>query len=88
MEYMKTVTSLIDEFYPMLKELKGEDTNVVIGGTCAILMHGLDIGRDPEDLDVIIYKPTDRQKKVLNVLKPLSQVKYYCKDLRTMHPIR
>lgn len=35
--------------------------NIAIGGSFALMLHGLEIGHEPEDLDLIIFKPTDEQ---------------------------
>lgn len=40
-------------------------SNMVIGGSHALLLHGLDIGRDTDDFDVVIYEPTMDQLKYL-----------------------
>lgn len=35
--------------------------NVVLGGSLVLELHGLKLGWEPQDLDIIIFKPTERQ---------------------------
>jgi len=55
----------------LLKDLN--DSNLFLTGMNALKSHGLVTSRDAIDLDVIIYKPTDKQRKILEILKPLSE---------------
>jgi hypothetical protein len=52
--------SLIAEFH---------DENCVIGGMHALLAHGLQMSREPVDLDLIIYNPTGKQLNTLKYFK-------------------
>ena len=46
----------IKELYLQLS--KNGEQKIVIGGTYALELHGLIQYKDPEDIDVIVYKPT------------------------------
>lgn len=61
----------LDVFFPLLKDLN--ESNLFLTGMNALQSHGLVISRDPIDLDVAIHKPTDKQKQILEILKPLSE---------------
>ncbi len=61
--------NIIREFLPIIKQLNGIEDNLVIGGSNALKIHGLNISRKCEDLDLIIYNPSERQKKILEGLK-------------------
>lgn len=46
-------------------------TNVFIGGSSALVLHGVITPKNPGDLDIVIYKPTDKQIEiVLELMKP------------------
>lgn len=72
---------MIMNFMPMLTQFKAGEpeggTNMVIGGSYALEAHGLNLGRDPEDLDLVIYRPTERQLALLRMLSPLQQPRKY-----------
>lgn len=54
----------------VLRKLKHlGNNNIVIGGTTALKLHGLILNKEPEDIDVIVYKPTKDQLKLIDVLK-------------------
>lgn len=59
---LSTFSNLLDNIY---------ESNVVIGGTNALLIHGLVMSRQPGDLDLVIFNPTEKQKTVLKYMKPL-----------------
>ena len=61
-------------FKRVLDKLKGPFDNIVIGGSLALHMHGLKLGREVADIDVIIYKPTKEQLEVLELLKNFDMV--------------
>jgi len=42
--------------------------NVVIGGTLALKAHGLIMSREATDLDLIIFKPTDKQLEYIKLM--------------------
>ena len=66
----KFLDKALSVFAPEIKALKAGETagerNVIIGGSVALMLHGLQIGREPGDLDLVIYTPTDRQMIVLS----------------------
>ena len=66
--FLATFSSAIDH----LIEAGPKDTNVVIGGTCALIAHGLNVGREPNDLDVIIYRPSTEQLRYLDSIRLFS----------------
>ena len=72
---MKKTFELLKTFAPLIALFHTSDTgnNVVIGGSNAILLHGLILGREVSDLDVIIYKPSSTQLKMLSVLESKSE---------------
>ena len=74
---MEKTIRLIEEFAQTIKFLREEKDNVIIGGAAALKMHGLEIGREVDDLDVIIYSPTENQKRILDTLELISKTKYY-----------
>ena len=63
--------STIVAFGNILTELN-KGGNLVIGGTHALLLHGLKVPRDPNDLDIVIYRPTSDQCKLLLALKDVT----------------
>lgn len=53
----------------ILATAAGEKSNLVIGGSLALQLHGLNLGNwHPEDLDIIIFEPTDDQRDKVEVL--------------------
>lgn len=46
--------------------LFSEEDNVVIGGSVALQFHGFSVA--PNDIDLIIYSPSERQKELLKIL--------------------
>lgn len=64
--FIKTFESLIFQLL---------HTNVVIGGTNALLQHGLKISRTPSDLDLIIYQPTEEQLQILKTISVFDLIK-------------
>jgi hypothetical protein len=62
-EYLEAFSEII---YNLQKESKYE--NVKIGGSLLLKVHGLNF-RKSDDIDVIIYKPNDKQKERLKILK-------------------
>jgi len=58
----------ISTFLHILKPLAGNHVNlenVVISGATAIKAHGLILNREPSDLDVAVYQPTDEQLEII-----------------------
>lgn len=41
------------------------DVNVVIGGLNALIAHGLNVHRESNDIDIIIYQPTNTQLSLI-----------------------
>lgn len=48
--------------------------NLVLGGSCALSLHGLNTSRVPEDVDIILYKPNPSQIKLLELLSDFSEI--------------
>lgn len=46
--------------------------NVMLGGSLALMFHGIELMTPPEDVDVIVYKPTPEQIKLIQVLRRLN----------------
>src|ERR1700761_3055210 len=69
---MKIINRYVETFEDILFDIQG--SNTVIAGTNNLLMHGLIMNRMPEDLDIIIFKPTKRQDELLNKLKEIRQI--------------
>ncbi len=61
-----------------------DGNNVIIGGTVALVLQGINIGREIDDIDIIIYRPTKKQRKTLAIYEELSKTAYYGSDKRTM----
>lgn len=64
----KLLHSTIMAFSNILNELD-KGGNLVLGGTHAMILHGLEVPREPNDVDIIIYKPTLAQLNLLKMLK-------------------
>jgi len=56
---MKELNKYLDTFSPILEKL--DSTNVRLGGTLILKLHGLNFSRPIGDLDVIITNPTTTQ---------------------------
>jgi hypothetical protein len=67
---MSIVNALIRKFEKFIGEINAD--NILIGGTSALTLHGLNLSRPVEDLDIVIYSPTESQKEQLANLKWLS----------------
>lgn len=61
------IDNYLNTFSDILSELKKDD-NIVLGGSMAMILHGINIGRDPRDLDIVLYQPTSRQVDYTNTL--------------------
>lgn len=57
----KHITEFLNELLFFKKE-----KNLVLGGSLALIEHGLMIDWTPGDLDVIIFQPTDKQQKYID----------------------
>ena len=68
----KKMDETIIQFYTILSQLN-RASNLVIGGTHALHLHGLNLERAPDDLDIIIYKPTKEQRHILSLLRSVSE---------------
>lgn len=67
------LNSFLRVFRSILLELI--DDNVVIGGINALALHGIIVGREANDLDIIIYNPTPRQTALLSALNHFNMIK-------------
>lgn len=67
----ESLQSYLKIFWPLLLRLM--DTNLVIGGSFALMIHGLKMRSNPEDLDIILYFPTEYQKKYLEAMRFFDQ---------------
>jgi hypothetical protein len=60
------IKSYIDNFFPLLENII--DNNMVIAGTLALKLHGLNFSRESGDLDIVLYQPTKKQIDILTIL--------------------
>lgn len=44
--------------------------NLFLGGSAALVVHGLTLGRPVDDLDIIVFQPTEEQIKYVKYLEP------------------
>lgn len=65
--------STLDDYFRSFSTLLGNlnDTNVVIGGMWALKIHGLNILREINDLDIVVYRPTPEQSVIIDTLKAI-----------------
>lgn len=58
-----SINAYINAFLPMLTSLgcKKEDNNIVFAGVNALKLHGLFMNREANDLDVVLFQPTQNQ---------------------------
>lgn len=63
-QLLDTFTSVIDQLVQLAADKRN---NVVIGGSCALSLMGVKMGREPEDLDVIVYEPSADQLKFIQM---------------------
>lgn len=49
-----------------------EGNNLVLGGSNALMLHGLNLERSPEDVDIIMYNPTPKQLDYIESIKHLN----------------
>lgn len=57
----------VKEFQKELSELNG--SNTVLSGSCVLEAYGLNTGKLPGDLDLIIYNPTKSQIEYIKLLR-------------------
>lgn len=67
------IDTYLDTFFDILEVLE-KDNNVVLGGSMALQLHGINIGREPHDLDIILYKPTQDQIKYVSGLEGREEI--------------
>ena len=48
------------------------EDNHVLGGSLALKLHGLNF-REAQDLDIVIYNPTEKQLQIFETLKPFER---------------
>jgi hypothetical protein len=66
---MKDLKNTLAMFSSTLSILYGTGSNLVLGGSNALKLHGLETGRKSNDVDIIIYRPTTLQMTILNGLR-------------------
>ena len=57
--------------------------NLVLGGTSALVLHGLELGRLIDDIDFIVFKPTQNQLQLLSLFSPFDTNTYNKYDKRS-----
>jgi hypothetical protein len=62
---LKSLKKTVAAFAGIIKIIDGD--NLVLGGSNALKLHGLDLGREPSDIDLIIYRPTVEQQRFLEL---------------------
>lgn len=67
---MRNLKKTLSVFAETIKILNGE--NLVLGGSNALELHGLEIGRAANDVDLIIYKPTTEQIAFLDMSRQIN----------------
>lgn len=60
-QFLSTFRTLITGFY--------DHTNTVLTGSVILLLHGLKMSRIPVDLDIVIFKPTEKQLQYIEAVK-------------------
>jgi len=69
----KQVQNLLKKFTTLISQLTYPKNNIVIGGSVALFLHGIEMGdRMIDDLDIIIYNPIGNQKRQLELLQAVS----------------
>jgi len=71
----------LDTFKPIIDQLS-TSKNIAIGGYQALKLHGLILNREPKDLDIIIFQPTQLQIAALSVLICFDIIRDRPKDLK------
>ncbi len=61
---IEKLQNTLNEFNSYLESLKG--LNLVIGGSWALRLHGLILEKEPNDVDIVIYRPTPEQLTFLD----------------------
>lgn len=64
----------IDVFEDILVKLQELGGNVVLAGSQILEVHGLDLNRTVDDLDIVLYDITDEQKKFIDILAQTENV--------------
>ena len=67
---MRNLKKTLSAFAETIKILNGE--NLVLGGSNALELHGLEIGREANDVDLIIYRPTTEQTAFLDMTRQVN----------------
>ena len=69
------INHYIDNFRQILIDLgcELEDNNIVLAGVNALKLHGLYMSREANDLDVVIFKPTQKQLDYLSCMSFFQQ---------------
>lgn len=76
MERRKLISEMennLKAFGAMLSNLNKTD-NLVLGGSYAMLLHGIHLKRIPEDVDIIIYNATTEQLDTIKLLGDFNQL--------------
>ena len=60
-----------------------EDDNLVLGGSYALMLHGLNLKRLPDDVDIIIYRPTPKQIEFLESISDFNNLNELGSDYPT-----
>jgi len=72
---MKKIKNQLIEVKRLFEHLIKEKENLIICGSTALSLHGL-VTKSPEDIDIIIFEPTDVQKKIIQILNIATMQSY------------
>lgn len=65
---MKSIDHHLHTFKDVIVQLQQLKDNLVITGSQVLIVHGLDIGRQCEDLDIVLYDPSQEQLDYIEFL--------------------
>lgn len=64
---LSNLKKTLSAFLGTIETIYGD--NLVLGGSHALKLHGLEFHREPSDVDLIIYRPTVTQAKFLELVQ-------------------
>ena len=78
-----TPEQILKRFEPLINNL-WEDQNLRIGGGTALRLHGL-VFRKSNDVDIIVHRPTQRQRDIVKALEVFDEVVNYNTNKEDRH---
>lgn len=67
-KYLEVFHKILDELNELAPTSIDGSSNVKLGGSLILKLHGLQFSRKSDDLDVIINNPTDKQKDYIKAM--------------------